>query len=192
MKILYIEDELPKNIPRMTRLFGKFLGPAHIGELEALERDVSGYGATPEDIKRIVEASHLIQVEYRFPEALREVLHNHVQYTLFVIDRNLSEMSYTLHEVQAIDPTYDKTQDEHYAGREGDYLLLKLGVCGHANLLEHTYFLTAYSAEYELRGQQEIERLLDLRRFTTNNIIEKGDFHAFERLQNEVDNLLKI
>lgn len=192
MKILYVEDELTKNIPRMTRLFGKFLGPARAAELEHLERDVSGYGATAEEIKRIVEASHLIQVEYRFPEALREVIFNHHYYTLFVIDRNLSENSYTLPEVQAIDPAYDKARDEQYSGREGDYLLLKLGVCGHANLLEQTYFLTAYSAEYELRGQQDIERLLDLRRFTAKNIIEKGNLGAFERLQDEVNNLLKM
>lgn len=192
MKILYVEDELPKNIPRITRLFGKFLGASRIAELEELERDVSGYGATPEEIKRIVETSHLIQVEYRFPDALREIVFHHKQYTLFVIDRNLSENTYTLQEVRAIDLTYDKAHDERYAGREGDYLLLKLGVCGHANLLEQTYFLTAYSAEYELRGQQDIERLLDLRRFKAKNIIEKGNFKAFERLQNEVNNLLKI
>lgn len=192
MKILYVEDELSKNIPRMMRLFHKYLGQPRIAALEKLEHDISGYGATPQEIKRIVQASDLIQVEYRFPDALREVMHHRDQYTLFIIDRNLSENTYSLEEIQGIDPTYDKAHDNRYAGREGDYLLLKLGSHGHANFLDNVYFLTAYPAQYELRSQQEIERLRDLRRFKAQNFIEKGSLKDLERLQGEINNLLKI
>lgn len=196
MKILYVEDELAQNIPRITRLFGKYLGQQRVKQLEKLERDTSGFGATPEEIKRIVEESHLLQVEYRFPEALLEIISNYYQYTMFIIDRNLLENTYTLKEVQAIEPGYDKTYDDRYAGREGDYLLLKLifklTLSGHANFLEHVYFLTVYSPEYELRSREEIERLIDLRRFKAQNFIEKGSSKDLDRLQNEVNNLLKI
>ena len=36
MKILWVEDELAKNIPRIIRLFPKFLGKKRVNKLESL------------------------------------------------------------------------------------------------------------------------------------------------------------
>ena len=100
MKILYVEDELSKNIPRLIRLFSKYLSKKEIKNLKALEADETGYGAEPEEIKNIVEKTGLIEIEYRFPDALREVIHNSEKYALFIVDRNLSEIEYEYDELK--------------------------------------------------------------------------------------------
>ena len=81
MKILYVEDELSKNIPRIIRLFQKYLGEERIRELEAIEHDESGFGGRPEDIKQIVELCNKIEIEYTFSNALR--LNKHPTNMLF-------------------------------------------------------------------------------------------------------------
>ena len=42
LKILYVEDDLASNIPRIKRLFGKLLSDKQIKELSDLEEDESG------------------------------------------------------------------------------------------------------------------------------------------------------
>ena len=189
MKVLYIEDELSKNIPRITRLIGKHLSPKQVQTLGDLEKDESGYVATSEEIKHIVEETHVIAVEYRFPDALRKVMRHPEPYTLFIIDRNLAGSEYTLEEVQSIDPEYNEELADYYSEREGDYLLLKLGKCGYGELINNAYFLTAYHpARDELLGSQALSAFIDLQRFKQKNFFEKaGDVTP---LQEKIDTVL--
>ena len=186
MKILYVEDELAKNIPRIIGLFKQYLSEGRIKKLQSLEEDTSGYGASPEEIKKIIEETQVIDVEYRFPEALKKVILYHQEYVRFIIDRNLSGTEYTVAEVQAIDQYYDEHQ---YSGREGDYLFLKIGLCGDPDILTRVYFLTAYPSQDELRCNQEIKSLRQYWRGAIRNFIEKGNHQDLKRLQNDVINL---
>ena len=188
MKILYIEDELAKNIPRIVRLFSKYLSAEQIKTLNALEADESGYGAGPEKIKNIVEKSEVVEVEYRFPEALYKVTQKSEEYTFFLVDRNLSQHQYALEEVQKIDGTYNPILYERYTEREGDYLLQKLVLFSNREVTTSFYFLTANPAKDELRSAKDIEQqLIDFGKFKKENFIEKGNEDDFEKLRQIIE-----
>lgn len=188
MKILYVEDELSKNIPRLIRLFSKYLSKKEIKILKELETDGSGYGAEPEEIKKIVENKGLIEVEYRFPEALKKIIQNYEKYDLFIIDRNLSEIEYEHDEIRQIDAAYNTNQYDEFFEREGDYLLHKLVFNG-VNVLTKFYFLTAYPAQNVIRGAGALQLLVNFGQFNAENFIEKGDNDRLERLQSIVENI---
>lgn len=190
MKILYVEDELAKNIPRLVRLFSQYISAETINALHAFEADPSGFGAGPEEIKNIIEDAAMIEVEYRFPDALRKIVRQPGMYALFIVDRNLSEYDYTLEEVQQIDPHYTSTLYERYTqkAREGDYLLHKLALFSPVDVMKRFFFLTAYPAQEELQSAKDIEQLIDLGKFTAENFIEKGSDKDFERLRQIIDN----
>lgn len=188
MKILYVEDELSKNIPRVIRLFSKYLSKKEIKNLKALEADETGYGAEPEEIKKIVEKTGLIEVEYRFPEALKKIIQNYETYALFIIDRNLSELEYEYDELSQIDATYNKDQYDKFFEREGDYLLQKLVYKG-VNVLTKFYFLTAYPAPDEIRGAGDLKTHVDFGEFHAKNFIEKADNDQLERLKSIIENI---
>jgi len=187
VKILYVEDELSKNIPRVIRLFSKYLSKKEIKNLKALEADETGYGAEPEEIKEIVEKTGLIEIEYRFPDALRKIIHNGEKYALFIIDRNLSEIEYEHDELREIDATYSEDQYNKFFEREGDYLLHKLVY--KVNVLTKFYFLTAYPAPDEIRGADELITLVNFGQFHAENFIEKGDNDQLERLKSIIENI---
>ncbi len=107
MKILFVEDQITRNISRITRLFEKYLTKNVRKQLRELEND--DYPPDPEEIKRIVETSNLIEIEYRFPEALQKVIACHEHYSLFIVDRNLfEEKVYDFEEIKAIDPSFSE------------------------------------------------------------------------------------
>jgi len=187
MKILYVEDELSKNIPRLIRLFSKYLSKKEIKNLKALEADEIGYGAEPEEIKNIVEKTGLIEIEYRFPDALREVIHNSEKYALFIVDRNLSEIEYEYDELSQIDATYSKDQYDKFFEREGDYLLHKLVYS--VNVSTKFYFLTAYPAPDEIRGAYDLQTLVDFGKFHAENFIEKADSDQLEKMKSIIENI---
>ena len=187
MKILYIEDELSKNIPRILRLFPKYLKTEQIEALNALESDEIGYGAGPEEIKSIVEESGVLEIEYRFPDALRKIIHQSEAYTFFIVDRNISKNEYTHKNVQDIDSNYSEKLYKRYSEREGDYLFLKLALFSHIDVMMRFFFLTAYPAPTELRSAKEIEQLIDLGKFQERNFFEKGNGSEIERLRQIMD-----
>lgn len=189
MKILYVEDDLSMNIPRITSLFSKYLDKKTVKKLNAFEADESGYGGAPEEIKRIVEASNIIEVEYRFPEALKKIIQNHKKYALFIIDRNLDKGEYEFDEVKQIDPTFNKEKYKKYSEWEGDYLLLKLAVKYHVDVLTKFYFLTGYPAQDEVRGNENIQGIIDVDTFNSKNFIGKGESG---RLKEIIDNIKVI
>ncbi|MEA3475694.1 MAG: hypothetical protein U9R23_04555 [Candidatus Cloacimonadota bacterium] len=182
MKILYVEDELSKNIPKIIKLFSKYLGNENIKELKTVEEDE--YVASDEEIKTIVEKSNLIEVEYRFPNGLEKIINNYKKYALFIIDRNLSNVEYDYDEIVAIDPNYNETLYDKFFEREGDYFLQKL-VYTKIDVMTKFYFLTAF-AKSELRNADEIKTHIDFGKFTYQNIIGKGEE---ERLKQIIDNI---
>jgi len=186
MKILFVEDELSKNIPRIIRLFSKYLGEERIQRLDSLEADE--YGAEPEEIKAIVEETNLIELDYRFSDALRKIVQSYQDYALFIVDRNLSETEYDFKEVKKIDSAYTEALYERYFEREGDYLLYKLAMLSNADIVKAKfYYLTAYSADDEIRGQDDITALIEhFGDFKTQNMIEKG---AIEKLKEVAENI---
>jgi hypothetical protein len=187
-KILYVEDELTTNIPRLFQLFDQYLGPEERQRLEELEGDLAGFGASPEDIQQIFENVAFIDIEYRFPNALAKVLQCPEQYTLFIIDRNLANAEYTVAEVQKIDPQYSQEDCDRFAQREGDYLLVKLVTSAKISVLDKFYFLTAFSGHDEIRGTQAIKDHIDLVAFQHKNFIEKGNTSEIQLLRDAITN----
>lgn len=184
MRILFVEDEISKNIPRIIRLFSKYLGKERIKRLNDLAAD--DWGAEPHEIKTIVEETGIVEIEHRFPEALAKIIHKHQTYALFIVDRNLSDAEYNFEEAHRIDPGFtERLYEDYYFEREGDYLLHKLALLN-VGVKEKVYFLTAYSAEEELRGEQDhIKHLIEhIKDFKRENIIEKG---AVEKLIKIID-----
>jgi len=187
MKILYVEDELVTNIDRIERLFEKYLDEDVSEKLKAFKEKRL---KKPDELKKIVEETNLIEVEYRFPEALHKIIHDHEKYSLFVIDRNLSRGRYEHDEVRKIDSTYNEEKYEKFSksNREGDYLLHHLILIHKADVAKKFFFLTAYSAKDELRNADDIKLYIDMKQFEERNFIEKGKEDDFERLKKIVDN----
>ena len=187
MKILYVEDELVTNIDRIERLFEKYLD-------EDVSEKLKGFKEKrlkkPDELKKIVEATNLIEVEYRFPDALRKIIHDHKKYSLFIIDRNLVRGRYEHDEVRKVDSTYNEEKYEKFSksNREGDYLLHQLILVHKVDVEKKFFFLTAYSARDELCGSEEIGNYILMKQFTEQNFIEKGKEEDFERLKGIVDN----
>lgn len=182
MKILFVEDELTKNISRIINIFSDYLDKNIYDELKEIENDESGYGADPRTIKNIIEKSDLVEVEYRFPDALDKILNNSDNYSLFIVDRNLAESEYRFEEVQTIDPVLNKNLQEKFYEREGDYLLQRL-VYMNVNVKNKFYFLTAYSAEDEIRNSEYIKQHIEFEKFNQRNFIEKGNSEHLRRMK---------
>jgi len=185
MRILFVEDELEKNIPRLRRLFSKYLSKNQNDELKALENDE--YGATPEQIKAIMERKDLFRIEYRFPDALKEIVTNTKKYALFIIDRNLSLTEYNLEEVQVIDKNFSESQYNKFFEREGDYFLHKM-IYQHIDVATRFYFLTAYSFEDEIKGAEDLKTHVEFKKFGRDNFIEKASSNDIDRLRNVIEN----
>lgn len=188
MKILFVEDQLSSNIPRVIDLFRKYLGKKRIQILEEMDSDDSGYGIHPDQIKSIIEETDMIDVEYRFPDALNKVINQYNRYSLFIIDRNLVEAKYDFEEVQKIDTGYTEEQYVKYGDREGDYLLYKLALLN-VELKDKFYYLTAHSTDDEIRGHEDLKGLLEhFGDFKKNNFIEKGKKVDINKLINLIEN----
>ncbi len=190
MKILYVEDELSKNIPRIIRLFSNYLSKKQRKSLEALIENESGFRIDPYEVKSIIEDTPIVEAEWRFPDALRKIIQSAKKYDLFIIDRNLSEQDYEYEELRNIDPLYNETLYNDFFEREGDYFLHKL--IYDIDVINKFYFLTAYSASDEIRNNQDIKRFIDFGKFKDINFIEKGNENDIKRLQDIMINTNSI
>lgn len=188
MKILFVEDELSKNIPKIVRIFEKYLGKKRKKKLESLESDESGYGADPEEIKNIVEDTQIIEVEYKFPTALEKIINHYDKYALYIVDRNLSLSQYDFDQITLIDDQFTDSLYDNFFEREGDYLLQKLIYSG-IDVLTKFYFLTAYSAADELRNSAEVKTHIDFGKFKNENFIEKGKDEYLQKLKDILENI---
>jgi len=186
MKILYVEDELSKNIPKIINLFKQLLEEKIIRELEKLETDESGYGAKPDEIKKIVSQSDLVDIEYNFSDVIKKFNHELVNYKIFIIDRNLSEYPYKKADIQKLDPQFQDVFFEKFKEREGDYLMEKL-ITGKIDVKNQLFFLTANASD-NLRNKDQIEDHINYGRFLKENIIDKSDSDAMKKLRYRILN----
>ncbi|MDP8267243.1 MAG: hypothetical protein P9L97_00820 [Candidatus Tenebribacter davisii] len=185
MKILYVEDELTKNIPKLIRLFEKYLGKKRVKQLEELEYDESGYGANPQEVKKIVESCGIIDIEYTFSGGLAKIVESHQQYSIFIIDRNLSESAYERSEIMKIDSAYKETFYDKFSEREGDYFL-ELLITKKEDVINKFYFLTANPRD-DLRNIDKLKDHLDFGRFKAGNIIDKSDNQEMDKLKRRIE-----
>ena len=188
MKILFVEDEISKNIPRIIRLFSKYLGETRIDQLKKLEEDESGYGADPVAVKNIVESTNMIDLEYCFSGALNKIIRNYKKYSMFIIDRNLVQEEYDFEDIKEIDSNFTEKQFETFWEREGDYLLQKLVYLG-IDVMAKFYFLTAYSYENEIKSADNIRTHIDFGKFTSTNFVEKSSSVEINSLKELIENI---
>ena len=185
-----MEDELTKNIPKIIRLFEKYLGKKRVKQLEELENDESGYGAGPQEVKKIVESCGIIDIEYTFSEGLAKITKSHQQYSIFIIDRNLSEIEYDLVDIQKIDQKYNDDFYDKFFEREGDYFL-ELLITQKEDVINKFYFLTANSRD-DLRNKDKLKNHLDFGRFKADNIIDKSDTDEMNKLKMRIEDDEKL
>ena len=88
MKILYVEDEIVKNIERTDTLFGALLTKKKRKSLQGLELERR---KTADQVKRLLESSSVIHVATSFSEALQQI--NSREFDLYIVDRNLTQVS---------------------------------------------------------------------------------------------------
>jgi hypothetical protein len=175
-KILYIEDELTKNISTIQKLFAPILKDKRIKiELSELESRDRFYA---EDVIKACRYCSELDVVHSFPLAVEKVLSYHKSYDLIVIDRNLSLHGYDdqleplLSMIQKELPQFNEERLLEYFEREGDLLLLLL-MRINPDYRDKTYYLTANASD-ALRGSSELQTMLDMNSFTSKHIIEKG------------------
>lgn len=177
MKILYVEDELTtKNLDRIENLFEKCLEPEILAEIKVLKS--KQFPPNEIEIKEVLNKSLILEVEYSFPNALEKVLKQGDDYSLFIVDRDLSQQTYELKNLQKIDPSFDESKLKKFEIREGDYLLTKLVY--EANVLDKFYFLTANLDE--MRGFEEIQNHIDAGKFRRENFFEKGKMESLKKI----------
>ena len=182
MKILYVEDELSKQIDTILSIFNQILGDGLKKELRALMDDESGRGASPEQIKEIIEKSNRLDVCDSFPEALRIVTNFADDYDLFIVDRNLTEVEYLPEDVQKINASFSDELWDKYFGREGDWLLNVLSDI--IDTRKQFYFLTAYTDDDIIIEKNS--SLSEQGRFHRDQVIKKGEFDQLKFLKKKI------
>lgn len=190
MKILYVEDDLPGSLDRVIRLFSKYLDEKTIDDLKRLMADA--YGATPDEIKKIVESTNFIEIADSFPDALRKIMHGYDRYACFIVDRNLIENPYEFREVNGIDPNYTEALSDKFLKREGDYLLIWLATktINPERMLQKFNFLSAYPTgpNDEIRGVENIQTFIDMKTFKEDQFFEKGS-PRMDDLKKKIDTI---
>jgi hypothetical protein len=179
-----VEDELEKNIPKMIRMFEKFLGHKICKELQALEEDE--YGASADEIFAVFSKNNVVQIENSFPKALKIIVEQHQEFEFFIIDRNLSNILYEMEEIQSFYPKYDENFYNRYFEREGD-LFLELLISNHIDVKQKFFFLTANSRD-KLRNEDEIKGHIDFDRFCVDNFVDKSDQEKLIELKSRIEN----
>lgn len=190
MKILYVEDDLSGSLDRLIRLFSKYLDEKTVDDLKRLLAD--DYGATPDEIKAIVESTNIIEIAYHFPDALRKIMHGYDRYACFIVDRNLIENPYEFREVNEIDRNYTENFYDKFREREGDYLLIWLATktINPEGMLQKFNFLSAYPTgpNDEIRGVENIQTFIDMKTFKEDQFFEKGS-PRMDDLKKKIDKI---
>ena len=175
-KILYVEDELTRNIATIRKFFEPVLKDksiqAALTELENSDR------LFPEDIIEACMPNSELDIAHTFPRALELVIANHKSYDLMIIDRNLSDYQY-MDELERmkdmlrrIGQDFDEERILEFHEREGD-LLLQVLVKLDTSYKDKVYYLTANTSD-ALRGSPQLQTLIDVDSFRRDHIIEKG------------------
>jgi hypothetical protein len=190
MKILYVEDDLSGSLDRVIRLFSKYLDEKTLKDLNGLSADA--YGATPDEIKKVVESTNIIEIADFFPDALRKVMQGHDRYACFIVDRNLIENPYEFKDVNDIDANYTKDLYDKFREREGDYLLTWLATktINPGGVLQKFNFLSAFPTgeKDQIRGVENIEPFIIMKTFTEDQFFEK-DSPRMDVLKEKIDRI---
>ena len=70
-KIMFVEDEISSNIPRLIQLFGKYLSEAEKTAL--LDAENNPMGANGEDIREILADNPVVEVFDSFKQVLQHI-----------------------------------------------------------------------------------------------------------------------
>ena len=190
MKILYVEDQLSKQVDTILTLFSQVLGKNLKKELRDLIKDPSGRGASAEEIKEIVGKSNRLDLSDSFPDALRKITHHYGDYELFIVDRNLAEVEYDFSDIQKIDKNLTEERLEKYWDWEGDWLLNVL-VHKKIDVRNQFYFLTGYTGE-EIKSEN-INHLIEQNRFNiSEQLVKKGELEQLDYLKKRINQNLTI
>lgn len=204
MKILYIEDEINTKISDIVNMFSKYLGESIKGELNDLLSTYGGKARIPKQaIQEIVEKSGIVHIEYRFPDALKEIIQSHKKYDLIIVDRNLSEEEYDESEVLELNISAPQFKHEDYTGkegggREGDYIFHYLFGEEGKNIIRKFYFLSAYpfsplaDDSENFSEAESLAHYLDLKLLGENNFVPKDDKaikRFIEKIINKVESI---
>ncbi len=176
-KILYIEDELTRNIATIRKFFEPVLRKdkrilSALSELENSDRPF------PEDVIEACEPCSELDIAHTFPRALELVIKNHEFYDLVIIDRNLSQYQYVdelekmVNKLTDVGQSYTEERILEFHEREGD-LLLQVLVKLDLSYKDKVYYLTANTSD-ALRGSPQLQTLIDVDSFRKDHIIEKG------------------
>ncbi len=183
-KILYIEDEIVKNIELIINIFEKFIGKELIKQIKLLKDDESGYGISAKEIKEIINKSEIVEIVDNFKDALDIFECKSDDYSVFIVDRNLSEQAYNLKDLTAIDKNFNEQMLSKYKSCEGDYLLEKI-FNKTTNILTKFYFLSANSPSELKFKTSNIENHIEQKRFSYDNFIEKTETKKVVKIMND-------
>jgi len=184
MKILYVEDKPSENIDRIISLLRKYLSKDLVKQLEKVNEDESGFGASAVDIKQILNSSDTVWFEYNFYDALKAIKNNS-EFALYVVDRNLSDSEYEVDDIKKIEPSFTEELEIEYVKFEGDYLLNRAAM-NKIDILHKFYFLTANPSD-DIRNIERIKLHFDFEKFSTENFIDKTDTSKIEKLRNIIN-----
>lgn len=188
-KILFVDDEITRNLSVLTTLFEKFLTPEELSAIEQLRRRERGKNI--DALKNILSGNPVLEVEAAFPEAIKRIKKagNGKDYDAIIIDRNLStgQGMYELSEVAELMPGYDENALERYQGKEGDFLLLMLHLQG-VKCSEKVYFYSAYRAD-EIASALYLGHMLGFNSFSEHNFVDKNDESISKFKKDVIDNL---
>ncbi len=185
-KILFVDDEITRNLPVLEQLFGGVISADERDKLTRLRRNP--LGATIDQIKQVLANNRVLEVEDSFAGAIERIRSagSGRDYDLFLLDRNLATGNgmYKLAEIAAVMPGYDENALERYKGREGDFLLLLLHLQG-VPCREKVYFYSAYQAD-DIRSALYLQHMIGFKTFSRDNFVDKSDSKAKDEFRTKV------
>ena len=109
-KIMFVEDQISENIPRLLQLFGKYLSDSEKQAL--LDAENNQMGANGDDIREILANNQILEVFDSFVSVLEHIRNLTTveldKYDMFILDRNLTGgRGYSSQEIQQIDRGFD-------------------------------------------------------------------------------------
>ncbi len=196
-KILYVEDELTKNISTIKRFFAPYLNKKRIvSKLDELDDNLANSErVVPEDIVSACKLCSLLDISYTFPDALQKITATNDEYDLIIIDRNLSMWDYLeessleiINEcLNKVGLLFDEDRKLEFSEREGDLLLLVL-LKINPDYGKKVFYMTANTKD-DLKGSKEIQTFLDVGSFYKEQVVEKGCAGEEEKLIHFIENV---
>ncbi len=176
-KILYIEDEITKNIATIKTFF-KTLMKGNEKVLKRLTEIEENNALNNADniIDACKEISKL-EICYSFPEAIKKITNESHKYELFIIDRNLYSRKYHAEIPNILEILKEsgigdaQSIVDGHMEREGDILAFLLFIKNHDNLCK-IFFLTAHP--YIPEGIHKLDHFIDTKQFSIERVIIKG------------------